>query len=70
MILSLAACSDEGKPRPAAGGIHAKSGDVYPKEFLTFDETDVEFDLFRYYYLNYKNMYLEEDASYFKKKED
>lgn len=65
MILSLVACGKEDGPRPAAGGLHTDSGDLYPTEFLTFDGKDVEFDLFRYYYLNYKNMHLEEDAAYF-----
>ena len=65
LLLSLVSCGGEKGPRPAAGGIHSKSGDLYPTAFLSFDGTDVEFDLFRYYYLNYKNMYLQENAAYF-----
>lgn len=65
LLLSLVACGAEDGPRPAAGGIHSESGDVYPTDFLSFNGAEVEFDLFRYYYLNYKNMYLEEDPAYF-----
>ncbi len=65
LLLPLAACGTNEGPRPAAGGLHANSGDLYPANFLSFDGTDVEFDLFRYYYLNYKNMYLDEDPAYF-----
>ncbi len=64
-LFSLVSCKGEEGPRPAIGGLHTKDGDLYPAEFLTFDETKVEFDLFRYYYLNYKNMYLEENDAYF-----
>ena len=42
--------------RPEIGGIHSKEGDIYPQNFLLMDKAEVEFDLFRYYYLNYKNM--------------
>ncbi len=66
-LVSLPACKTEDGPRPAAGGLHSQSGDLYPAPFLIFDNTEVEFDLFRYYYLNYKNMYLEEDSAYFEK---
>lgn len=67
-MLSGVACSEEESgPRPEVGGLHAKEGDLYPTNFLTLDQTQVEFDLFRYYYLNYKNMYLSEDSEYFQK---
>ncbi len=66
-LFPLVACEKENRPRPQAGGLHTENGDLYPTTFLTFDQTPVEFDLFRYYYLNYKNMYLEEDAAYFEK---
>lgn len=67
MLLSFSACGKEEATRPQAGGIRTENGDLYPTAFLSFDGADVEFDLFRYYYLNYKNMHLEEDASYFEK---
>jgi len=56
--------------RPEIGGIHSKEGDIYPQNFLLMDKAEVEFDLFRYYYLNYKNMYLEQDPDYFEKEEN
>ena len=65
VLFSLAACKKEEGPRPQAGGLHTESGDLYPTDFLSFDGSVIEFDLFRYYYLNYKNMYLEEDSAYF-----
>lgn len=67
ILCSLAACKKDDAVRSQIGGIHAKSGDLYPDKFLQFDNTDVGFDLFRYYYLNYKNMHLEEDPDYFEK---
>lgn len=67
MLFSFPACGKEDAARPQAGGIRTGSGELYPTAFLSFDGTDVEFDLFRYYYLNYKNMHLEEDADYFEK---
>ena len=68
-LISLVSCSSS-SPRPAAGGLHTENGDVYPVSFLTLEGWEVEFDEFRYYYLNYKDMYLEKDASYFENEEN
>ncbi len=68
LLFSLFSCAEEEKaPREAVGGVRTESGEVYPTDLLFFDGKAVEFDEFRYYYLNYKNMYLEEDPSYFEK---
>ena len=68
LLLPLAGCAeDESRPREKIGGVHTEIGDVYPTDFLSFNGKSVEFDEFRYYYLNYKNMYLEEDKDYFQK---
>lgn len=67
MLFSVFSCvdADADAPREKAGGIHGASGDFYPSEFLFFDGEEIGFDEFRYYYLNYKNMYLAENASHF-----
>ncbi len=67
LIFLLTACKTEMTETERLGGIHSSSGDVYPEEFLHFDGKAISFNEFRYYYLNYKNMYLEEDAAYFER---
>ena len=64
LLVSLVGCGS-GSAAEKLGGLHTDSGDVYPEEFLTFDNEEVSFDEFRYYYLNYRDMYLEEDPDYF-----
>ena len=69
-LFSLFSCSEEEVgPRSAVGGIHKDDGDIYPTEFLFFNGKEIEFDEFRYYYLNLKNQYLEKDKNYFDNEE-
>ncbi len=66
MVLTATACQ-KAQPREKIGGIRLESGEeVYPEPLLFFDSQEVLFDEFRYFYLNYKNLYLEENADYFK----
>jgi len=67
LTLSLLACAKEEEVVEKLGGIHTDSGDIYPESFLTFDKQKITFDEFRYFYLNYRDMHLEEDPSYFEK---
>ncbi|MBR2615193.1 MAG: SurA N-terminal domain-containing protein [Clostridia bacterium] len=60
--LSLFSCSSE-----KLGGLRTEKGEGYPASFLTFDGKKVEFSEFRYYYLNYRDMYLAEDPEHFSK---
>ena len=65
-LVSLPACAkEEVKPRSKAGGIHTEKGDEYPVDFLFFNGRAIEFDEFRYYYLNLRDQYLSEDENYF-----
>ena len=53
-------------PEEKLGGIQTSQGKIYPEPFITFDKTEVSFDMFRYYYLNYRDEYLKEDKDHFK----
>lgn len=65
LLLPLCACANDELSDVPLGGIHTEAGDVYPEEFLVLDGKEVSFDEFRYFYLNYKTMYVEEDENYF-----
>ena len=69
MLLPFSSCKKEetAKPREKAGGIRTENGEIYPEAFLVFDGKEIGFDEFRYYYLNYKNMYLAENKDHFEK---
>ncbi len=58
-------CQDAPLTGEKLGGIRSDGKEIYPEVFLHFDGQSVSFDEFRYYYLNYKNMYLESDEDYF-----
>lgn len=65
LILSVAGCQGkETMPEPE-GKLKTPDGEIYPESFLILDGLEVSFTEFRYYYLNYKNMHLTEDADYF-----
>lgn len=67
-LLSLPSCSKKqyDYPEEKLGGIRTDEGEVYPATFLTFDGTEVPFDIFRYYYLNYRDEYLKENEDHFR----
>ncbi len=52
-------------PEEKLGGIRTDAGETYPEAFLTFDGKSVPFDVFRYYYLNYRDEYLKENEKHF-----
>ncbi len=54
----------------AVGGIYMETDHLYPKDFLFLDNESVSFEEFRYYYLNYKKMYLEKDSAFFDTEEN
>ena len=69
-LISLFSCAkEETGPRSAAGGIKTDEKDLYPAEFLFFQDKEIEFDEFRYYYLNLRDQYLKEDENYFDSQE-
>lgn len=65
LLFSHVSCGKEEAAEEKLGGLHTSSGDLYPTSFLSFDGEKIPFSEFRYYYLNYKNMYLQEDPEYF-----
>jgi hypothetical protein len=67
MLLPFSSCEEDlpETEREKVGGIHGSEGDVTPSQILMFDGQEVGFDEFRYYYLNYKNMYLSENPDHF-----
>lgn len=69
ILLSLPACGKKeyDYPEEKIGGIKTENGNVYPETFLSFNGEAVSFDMFRYYYLNYRDEYLKGDKDYFKK---
>lgn len=69
IMLSLASCSQE-VFKEKLGGIHTPSGDLYPEDFLTFDGQSISFSEFRYFYLNYRDMYLAENKDHFLSEEN
>lgn len=56
-LLLLTACGD-GLQTERLGGVHTAAGDVYPESVASLDGEAVSFDEFRYYYLNFRDMYL------------
>ncbi len=69
LVLSVS-CSKETLIEEKLGGIRLESGEeIHPQAFLTFDGTEVSFTEFRYFYLNYKDMYLKENPDYFDSEE-
>ncbi len=66
-LLTLPSCSEKeySYPEEKLGGIRTESGEVYPEQFLTFDGEEISFDIFRYYYLNYRDEYLKNDKLHF-----
>lgn len=67
VLLPFSSCekAEDTAEREKAGGIRSDAGDLYPSRFLVFDGEEIGFDEFRYYYLNYKNMYLAENPEHF-----
>ncbi len=65
LLSSLTACSNQSFEIEKLGGLHLESGDTYPEDFLRFDGHTVTFSEFRYYYMNYRDMYLAEDPDWF-----
>jgi len=65
IALSSFSCGQTEEPPEKLGGIRTDQGDLYPDEFLVFNSESISFDEFRYYYLNYRDMYLSEDPAYF-----
>ncbi len=70
LLTSLSACGKETVVEEKLGGILQNGQALYPEEFLRFDSVKVSFTEFRYFYLNYKNMYLEEDPDHFQSEEN
>ncbi len=69
ILFTLSSCSTQAKESEKLGGMHTDQGDLYPENFLKFDGKTVSFNEFRYYYLNYRDMYLKEDGDYFSTQE-
>lgn len=70
LLFSLSSCVKETVIEEKLGGIRLESGEeIYPEAFLTFNGVEVSFTEFRYFYLNYKNMYLKENPDYFDSEE-
>lgn len=66
LLVSAVSCGVEPIVIEKEGTLQTPDGEIYPEPFLTFDSEEVSFAEFRYYYLNYKEMYLREDPDYFK----
>lgn len=64
LLVLMTACSDVLQTEKL-GGIHTDGGDVYPEKVATLDGEAVSFDEFRYYYLNYRDLYLSKDKNAF-----
>ncbi|MBR2635054.1 MAG: peptidylprolyl isomerase [Clostridia bacterium] len=65
ILLSSVSCSDPVHSE-RLGGLKTPEGEIYPEDFLYFDGKEISFTEFRYYYLNYKAMYLQENPDHFK----
>ena len=63
-LFSAVACQNNAQEEKL-GFLSVNGGQVYPDPFLTFNGQTVSFEEFRYYYLNYRDMYLEQNADYF-----
>ena len=63
-FLLLTACSN-GLQTEKIGGVHTSSGDLYPESVATVNGEAVSFDEFRYYYLNFRDMYLTQNKAAF-----
>lgn len=74
MLIPLLFFSSCEKNSPAlkevSGETETQTEEFYPKDFLFLNNESVSFEEFRYYYLNYKNMYLEKDAAFFDQEEN
>lgn len=63
MLLSLLSCQK--KESEVLGALLLDGEELHPGTVLTIGGENISFEEFRYYYLNYRDMYLAEDAEYF-----
>ncbi len=70
LLLFFPSCEKKAPSAEAFDEIQTENSDFYPEGFLFFDGRAVSYDVFRYYFLNYKKMYLENDSSFFDNEEN